>query len=191
MKVKVGRVSAELAPKLMATVRQMYDLSFRQIVSQLEEIGDEIGTDATLNWYTEVRRRTGETGQVDWGIESSPDKLTMVVRPRVTKDAYYVKRPGPNSTLSVGADEITYRRIMSDYKKYGTIPEKYSEYVKFTSKGRPTGLYYRIPNPKAADGANMWKRWVLDPGKRLAKRLRDNGTEELNAYVERKLRRVG
>jgi hypothetical protein len=48
-----------------------------------------------------------------------------------------------------------------------------------------------VPNPKAADGANMWKRWVLDPGKRLAKALRDNGTEELNAYVDRKLRRVG
>lgn len=191
MKVKVGRVTAEVDPKLLATVKQMYDLSFRQIVDQLEAIGDEIGTAATLNWYKEVRRKTGETGQVEWGIQSSPDRLSMVVSPAATKDTYYVHRPGANSTLSVGTDEFTYRRLMSIYRRTGTIDAKYLEYVRYTTKGQPIGLNYRIPNPQAADGANMWKRWVLDPGKRLAKRLRDNGTEELNAYVERKLRRVG
>ncbi len=191
MKVKVGRVTAEVDPKLLATVKQMYDLSFRQIVDQLEAIGDEIGTAATLNWYKEVRRKTGETGQIEWGIQSAPDKLTMLVTPQETRRTYYVHRPNANSTLTIGTDEFTYARIMSVYRKTGQIPAEFNERVKFTSSGRPVNLNKRIPNPKASDGANMWKRWVLDPGKRLAKRLRDNGSEELNAYVERKLRRVG
>jgi hypothetical protein len=191
MKVKVGRVTAEVDPKLLATLRQMYDLSFRQIVDQLEAIGDEVGTAASVNWYTEVDRRTGDTGRVEWGIQSSPDKLTMIVSPAVDRRSYYVRRPGANSTLSLGTDEFTYRRLMSIYRLTGTIEKKYMENVRFTSKGRPTGLTFRVPNPKAADGANMWKRWVLDPGKRLAKALRDNGSEELNAYVSRKLQRVG
>ena len=191
MTVKVGRVKAEIDPKLLATVKQRYDLSFRKIADQLEAIGDEIGTGATLNWYKEVDRKTGETGQVEWGIQSAPDKLTMIVSPRETKRSYYVHRPNANSTLTIGTDEFTYARIMSEYRKTGQIPSKYREFAKFTASGRPVGLNYRVANPKAADGANMWKRWVLDPGKRLAKRLRDNGSEELNAYVERKLRRVG
>lgn len=191
MKVKVGRATAEVDPKLLATLRQMYDLSFRQIVDQLEAIGDEVGTAASVNWYKEVDRRTGDTGRVEWGIQSSPDKLTMIVSPAVDRRSYYVRRPGANSTKSLGTDEFTYRRLMSVYRLTGTIDKKYTENVRFTGTGRPTGLTFRIPNPKAADGANMWKRWVLDPGKRLAKALRDNGTEELNAYVDRKLRRVG
>jgi hypothetical protein len=191
MKVKVGRVTAEIDPKLLATVKQMYDLSFRKITDQLEAIGDEVGTAASVNWYDEVQRKTGQTGRIEWGLQAAPDRLSMVVSPAATKDTYYVHRPGPNSTLSVGTDEFTYRRLMSIYRKTGTIEKKYLEYVKYTTKGQPIGLSYRIPNPKASDGKNMWKRWVLDPGKHLAKRLKDRGSEELDAYVGRKLRRVG
>jgi hypothetical protein len=191
MKVKVGRVTAEIDPKLLATVKQMYDLSFRKITDQLEAIGDEVGTAASVNWYDEVQRKTGQTGRIEWGLQAAPDRLSMVVSPTATKDTYYVHRPGPNSTLSVGTDEFTYRRLMSIYRKTGTIEKKYLEYVKYTTKGQPIGLSYRIPNPKASDGKYMWKRWVLDHGKHLATRLKDRGSEELDAYVGRKLRRVG
>ena len=190
-KVQVGRVRAEIDPKLEATIRQMFDLSYRKIVTSLEEIGEEVSMDARLNWYKGVLRRTGETGKVGYSMILLPDKLQVVVHPDATDRTYYVRRPGPNSTVTIGTDEFTYARMMSIYRKTGQLPSEFRDIARFTPNGRPTGLYKREPNPKASDGGSQWKTWVLDPGKRLAKRLRDRGSEELNEYVERKLRRVG
>jgi hypothetical protein len=156
-------------------------------VDEIEHIVGEINGRAASEWYEQVTRRDGSTGQLDYEVRLSPDQVKgrVVSEDRrayvVSEDrrAYMVKRAGPTSLVTkpredgAGArfkgtvDDAQYAAIMSEYRRTGQLPALTTAHDR--KDGRPTNVRaYRL-NPKRSDGRNLWQELVNKPLRRYVR----------------------
>ena len=185
VKVKSGNVTADITGTLQVHLDRVVNTVYAEVRDQLEAIGDTIVTSAEATWYTQVDRKTGETGKVDDELRLTTDKLSVVVLPEATKRTYVVRRPGANSTLRKLATKAEYSAAMSQYRRTGQLPEQWTRDGTRFSEGRPSFLQRRIPNPKASDGKLLWQELVIKPGKALGAKLKREGSDAIRAAVKR------
>ena len=185
IKVKSGNVTAEISGTLQAHLDQVVNSAYAEVRNQLETIGSTIVTSAEATWYTQVNRRTGETGKLEDEMRLTPDKLSVVVMPEATKRTYVVRRPGANSTIRRLATKAEYSEAMSQYRRTGQLPEQWTQDGTRFSEGRPTLLQKRTPNPKASDGKLLWQELVIKPGKALGDKLKREGSSAIREAIKR------
>lgn len=186
--VRSGNVTVTVSGELEAKLQQVFDTAYRGIRETLDGLGDKLVTDAEAAWYTQVQRRTGETGDLEHVMQLAEDELQVVVKAERTKATYMVQRPGPLSQIVHRASDEEYARAMSQYRRTGQLPKEWTQLgVKF-SQGRPTRLKRSTPNPLASDGKNMWQENVRKPGTKQAQDMVQHGSEALAEYMRRNAR---
>ena len=161
------------------------------VVMIVEEIANDLSEGARREWYDNVTKRTGNSGESnDYRLElrgttvrgivyndaqqeqrsrkKSEWRLTPYggeVRPRKLQNyAYYVRRPGPFSKLLRGLNLEEYRAAMSYYRAHGELPQNLLARSMTDGKGRnrPVGISKITVNPAHYDGKNLWKLLILD-----------------------------
>jgi hypothetical protein len=185
VKVKSGNVTAQLSGTLEAHLQRVVDTVYAEMRDQLSAIGETIVTSSESEWYTQVDRRTGETGKIEDELRLTTDKLSVVVLPEATNRTYVVRRPGPNSTKRRLATKDEYSVAMKQYRRTGQLPEVWTKEAVRFSKGQPVNLRKRYPNPKASDGKNLWQELVIKPGKALGAKLKREGSSAIREAVKR------
>lgn len=180
-----------LGPELQRAVDQLVRDVAGDVVVIVEEIANDLAEGARRQWYDNVTKRTGESGenndyrlelrgttvrgivyndaqQVQRSRKKSEWRLTPYggqVRPRKLQNyAYYVRRPGPFSKLLRGLNFEEYRAAMSYYRTHGDLPTNLQARSMTDAKGRnrPVGIAKITVNPAHYDGKNLWKVLVLD-----------------------------
>ncbi len=185
VRIRSGSVNADISGSLEATLQRVVETAYGELRNQLEGIGSAIVSSAESTWYTQVARRTGETGKIEQELQLSSDKLTMVVQPQATNKTYVVRRPAANSTLRKRATREEYSAAMSQYRSTGQLPAEWSQGDVQIVRGRPVNLNKRTPNPKASDGKLLWQELVIKPGKALATRLKREGSAAIRDALNR------
>jgi len=186
--VRSGNVTVTVSGELEAKLQQVFDTAYKGIRETLDGLGEKLVSDAEGTWYTQVKRRTGETGDLEHIMQLAEDELQVVVKAERTKATYMVHRPGPLSQTVHRATNEEYSRAMSQYRRTGQLPKEWTQLgVKF-SDGRPTRLKRSTPNPLASDGANMWKENVRKPGTKQAQEMVQYGSDALAEYMRRNAR---
>jgi hypothetical protein len=192
-KITVGRCSVEFGPQLEEAVDRLVRDIAGDMVDLVENLADELATNARKEWYRNVTKRTGKSGAGnDYRIEVRGDRVQGVVfndAKQGMKDpktqgmfrrqfieanyAYYVHRPGPFSTQLQRLNDVEYRELMSFWKRTGTLPDGYVAERMTDSQGRrrPVGVSKAVDNPERFDGKNLWKLLVLDPSKIKIKQI--------------------
>ena len=176
--VRAGRAQAKIGSELQRRLDAMLRATHGAVVDEIEHIVQEINARAAGQWYEQVTRRDGSTGELDYEVRVSPDQ----VKGRVVSDdrrAYMVKRPGPTSLVTkprgdaAGAqfkgtvDDAQYAAIMSEYRRTGALPALTTAHER--KAGRPTNVRaYRL-NPKRSDGRNLWQELVNKPLRRYVR----------------------
>ena len=185
-----------VGPELQRHVDQLVRNVAGDVVTIVETISNDITESARSEWYDNVRRRTGNSGESnDYRLElrgttvrgivyndaqqeqrsrkKSEWRLTPYggeVRPRKLQNyAYFVRRPGPFSKLLKGLDIEEYRVAMSYYRTHGDLPKNLQARSMTDGKGRrrPVGISKITVNPAHYDGKNLWKVLVIDRSKKL------------------------
>jgi hypothetical protein len=184
-----------LGPELQRAVDQLVRDVAGDVVMVVEEIAHDLVETARVEWYDNVTRRTGNSGESnDYRMElrgttvrgivfndakqeqrsrkKSEWKMTPYggqVRPRMLQSyAYYVHRPSPFSKLLKGLGLEEYRAAMSYYRTHGQLPPNMVARSPTDSRGRnrPVGVSKLVNNPAHYDGKNLWKVLVLDRRKK-------------------------
>lgn len=131
-------------------------------VRVLEHRAAQLAADARSAWYapgTGVKRRTGESGDVETVTTVSESEARVAIGSMDLAKAKYVHRPGPLSLVRV---QVT----VAEY--FQTIKKLRANFKPFkASKGRPadtgTGPYIWVINPKASDGKYLLTELVRKP----------------------------
>ena len=180
-----------VGPELQRAVDQLVRDVAGDVVMIVEEIANDLSEGARREWYDNVTKRTGNSGESnDYRLElrgttvrgivyndaqqeqrsrkKSEWRLTPYggeVRPRKLQNyAYYVRRPGPFSKLLRGLNLEEYRVAMSYYRTHGELPQNLLARSMTDGKGRnrPVGISKITVNPAHYDGKNLWKLLILD-----------------------------
>lgn len=177
-----------LGPELQRSVDQLVRDVAGDVVMIVEEIAHDLAEGARTDWYKNVRRKSGESGESnDYRMElrgtsvrgvvyngatrnlprrqrfnGAPGTTTKVYQP--TAYGYFVRRPGPFSRIFKGLNAAEYSQVMSYWQANGTLPSGYIARAMQDTKGRkrPIGISKETDNPLHADGKNVWKVLVLD-----------------------------
>lgn len=196
-------ISSDLGRKVDQLVREVAG----GVVNILEEMGDELAGGARREWYDNVTRRTGKSGESnDYRMELRGSIVRAIVyndatqqmrsrrawetsatgvrfRPRQAESyAYYVRRPGPFSKLLKALNAAEYSATMSYYREHGTLPPGMiaRSMTDANGRSRPMGVSRAVDNPAHYDGRNVWKLLVTDRSKQVvADRL-----SELDAAIQ-------
>lgn len=180
-----------VGPELQRAVDQLVRDVAGDVVMIVEEISNDLAEGARREWYDNVTKRTGNSGESnDYRLElrgtivrgivyndaqqeqrsrkKSEWRLTPYggeVRPRKLQNyAYYVRRPGPFSKLLRGLNLEEYRAAMSYYRTHGELPQNLLARSMTDGRGRnrPVGISKITVNPAHYDGKNLWKLLILD-----------------------------
>jgi len=161
MSVKVTVDTTQLSADLDRLVRD----AIAEVRAVVVDVADDVEEYAEGKWYTQVRRRTGETGAA---LETESRTRGTVIEAVVLsrdKRSYVVHRPGPLSVLSVGLTREEYSEAMSLYRRTGQLPAGVE--VRKYLGGQPVGLTRTRRNPLASDGKTLWSQLVLRDGSKL------------------------
>lgn len=159
----MGGVTVTLDGDLERFVRRALDAAAGETVRILETAAEEVAGQARAEWYGSdgVRRLTGRTGDIQVVTTVSDDEVRVSVT-STTRDALYVHRPGPLSTVAVEIDKATYER-----GKNGRRASLYF-HARADQPGRKVkaGRYYELrPNPDAGDGKYLVPELIRKPVK--------------------------
>jgi hypothetical protein len=184
-KITVGRASVAIGPQLEAALDRMISTTYAEIKREVESIASDVTDYARGEWYQNVTRRTGKTGEgIDYEMRITPTHLKGIVFSN-TKATYYVHRPGPFSRLGRRVDGEEFSTIMQQYRNTGTIPEGYTV-ERYTRTRRPIGVFrINTESARPRDGKNVWKIVVLDYGKKLVKQRLPQIDKALQAATRR------
>lgn len=177
-----------LGPELQRAVDQLVRDVAGDVIQIVEEIANDLASGARRDWYKNVRRKSGESGDSnDYRMElrgasvrgivyngatrnlprrqkfnGAPGTTTKVNQP--TEYGYFVRRPGPFSRIFKGLNDAEYSQVMSYWQANGTLPAGYIARAMVDTKGRkrPIGISKEGDNPLQADGKNVWKALVID-----------------------------
>jgi len=177
-----------LGPELQRAVDQLVRDVAGDVVMIVEEISNDLAEGARDEWYRNVRRRSGESGESnDYRMQLSGTSVRGIVYNGATRNlprrekfngapgsttkvyretayGYFVRRPGPFSRIFKGLNAEEYSQIMSYWQANGALPKGYIARAMQDTKGRkrPIGVSKETANPLHADGKNLWKVLVLD-----------------------------
>lgn len=182
-----------LGPELQRHVDKLVRDAAGDVLAIIETISNDLAEGARREWYDNVTRRTGESGESnDYRLEirgttirgivfnsatknlprrrksaTIPGATTKVYQP--TNYAYYVRRPGPFSKIFKGLNAAQYADVMSYWRTHGALPDGYvaRSMTDAVGKRRPVGISREVDNPKHADGKNVWKVLVTDRYKKM------------------------
>jgi len=168
-RITVGRASTSIGPELEAALDRMISTTYAEIKREVESIASDVTDYARGEWYQNVTRRTGKTGEgIDYEMRITP-----------------THRPGPFSRLGRRVDGEEFATIMQQYRNTGTIPEGYTV-ERYTRTRRPVGVFkINTESARPRDGKNVWKIVVLDYGKRLVKQRLPEIDKALQAAARR------
>lgn len=159
-----GSVTVTLDGGLEDFVRRALDAAAGETVRIMEAAAGEVAASAESKWYTEVKRRTGRTGDVQVVTTVSADQVRVSVGSTDLKNAIYVHRPGRFSTVPVEIDAADY----SAAKRKGGAAGSMVFHARVTNKaqGVEAGRYYRREaNPAASDGKYLVPELIRAPMK--------------------------
>ena len=155
--------------KLERTLNELVALAVAEVGRTLVDIADDAEHNAEGKWYTQVRKRTGKTGQLKTELRrGTGDKLEAVVSSATDTDkrTYLVHRPGPLSMRKKKVLSSEYAEIMSYFRKNGRLPEGIVA-RRVDDTGQPIQLSREVRNPLASDGKNLWNELATKEGKKL------------------------
>jgi hypothetical protein len=167
-----------VGPELERRLRQILAAAVGPAVQlEMDRNADAIASDAATRWYQQVTRRTGKSGR--WSAALRVNSLGIQaavvsgdVRQQGGKFAtYYIRRPGPNATVSRPLADAEYKAAISTWRDTGELPANI-EAKRAGSKGSPpSGLRAVSPHPLRGDGRVVLQELVLKPGRRAGKAL--------------------
>jgi hypothetical protein len=165
-KITVGRASVSIGPELERALDRMISTTYAEIKREVEAIASDVTEHAQAEWYLNVTERTGRTGAgIDYEMRITPTHLRGVVF-STNKDTYYVRRPGPFSTIGRRVDGPEFANVMQTYRATGQVPDGYTV-GRYTRTRRPVGVFRLVArdSTRPRDGKNLWKVVVLDYGR--------------------------
>ncbi len=163
-----AKVSVDLA-KISRTMDDLVSLAIEEVSTTLVDIADDAEANAEAKWYTQVRKKTGKTGQLRTRLRhAGADKLEAIVESanEPDKTTYMVHRPGPLSMRRKKVTASEYAEIMSFFRANGHLPEGVHARGK-AKDGQPMALVRDIRNPLASDGKNLWSELGRKEGKKI------------------------
>lgn len=169
--------------KLDRILSELFALAVEEVSSTLVDIADDAEHNAEDKWYTQVRKQTGETGQLQTTLRrGTGDKLEAIVASasETDKRTYMVHRPGALSMRRKKVLASEYAEIMSYYRKNGTLPEGITA-RRIDEDGQPLALSRDVRNPLASDGKNLWSELGRKEGKKIVLARAD----DLDAAMQR------
>lgn len=176
MSVKVGLDTA----KLERTLDELLSLAVAEVGRTLVDIADDAEVNAERKWYTQVRRRTGKTGQLSTELRTRGGVKLEAVVSADEKRAYMVHRPGPLSMRKRKVTAQEYSEIMVYFRANGKLPDGVRARA-MGSDGQPTQLTREVRNPLASDGKTLWSQLVIKEGKQIVGKRVD----DLDAAMQR------
>jgi hypothetical protein len=131
----------------------------RATVGELDVYLSVIGDSARVQWYQQVDRKTGKSGDISGGVTTVTEtRIRAVIGSSDTRKEkgksvlFFIRRPGPLSTK---------RRLARENEKERARQE-----------GRPVPKYITYPNPKASDGAYLVAELINKPANEGKRELR-------------------
>lgn len=175
--VKGPGARVTIGAELQRALDQIEDAAVRAVSKAVVREAEAVAVGAEAAWYDHVARRTGRSGRFASGLRVRGDTISGVVETLDNRTAgktgkpvvYYVKRPGPLSTVERKLTRDEYAALMKDYRASGKLPEGFEAAI--DANGRPNAVKKRAPNPKASDGKPLLPELVTKPGRAAAKRL--------------------
>lgn len=155
--------------KLEQVMSELLVLVVGEVGRTLVDIADDAEHNAEGKWYTQVRKRTGKTGQLKTELRrGTGDKIEAVVSSATDTDkrTYLVHRPGPLSMRKKKVLSSEYAEIMSYFRKNGRLPEGIVA-RRIDDTGQPVQLSREVRNPLASDGKNLWNELGRKEGSKI------------------------
>lgn len=163
-----GNVTITLDDGLERWCRAILDEAQREMVGQAEALAQEVASAAQGQWYDQVQKRTGKSGDITvvTTFDAARDTVRVTVGStdtRLTKGkpvAVLVHRP---TALSEVMTEIT-RREYNEARAAGRAKEVVHARRGDKARGIVAGKFYRFThNPKASDGKNLMVELIRKP----------------------------
>jgi hypothetical protein len=209
--VAASSATVTLGPELQRAVDQLVRDVAGDVIKIVEEIANDLAKGARADWYKNVRRKSGESGNSnDYRMELRGTSVRGIVYNGATKNlprrekfngapggtvkvygpteyGYFVRRPGPFSRIFVGLNFTEYSTVMSYWRANGRLPDGYIARAMQDAKGkeRPIGISKETDNPFHADGKNLWKVLVIDRKKAAIEARLDDLDKALQASAAR------
>lgn len=175
-RVQAGDVAIawnSLEPK----IQDMINASYGAVIEVVELMSSETVMHAKNEWYKNVNEETGRSrAGIQYEMRLKGDYIIGVVLNNATnagsKYGYMIKRPKALSVKYRRVELQEYRRLMSYYRDNGRLPAGYvaASMTDRLGRKRPVGISKLEPNPKAADGRNLWQLLVKRGHKPIVKR---------------------
>jgi hypothetical protein len=164
------KVSATIdTRKLERTLDDLLALAVAEVGRVLVDIADDAEHNAEAKWYTQVRRKTGKTGQLETRLRRGKGYTIEAVVESANepdKAAYMVHRPGALSRRKKKLAASEYADAMSYYRKNGRLPDGIKA-RRLDDDGQPMALSKEFHNPLAADGKNLWSELGRKEGTKI------------------------
>lgn len=187
--VTAGGVTVQVGGELERWLNAVVDATAGVVRHELEANVTALAEAAEQAWYTQVDRRTGESGRLEVGMAVTETEIRASVRSTDTRRVngkpvvYYVHRPGPFSTVKRRLSAEEYSELMRVFRETGKVPGDL-DYVA-GPHGRPLNVAAKRPNPKRADGRYLVPELLSKPGRTLAIRLAKELGPEIAAAARR------
>ena len=158
-------------------VQDIINASYGAVIEVVEAMSSETAEHARAEWYKNVTEETGRSrAGIQYEMRLKGDYIIGVVLNTATnagsKYGYMIKRPKALSVKYRRVELPEYRRLMSYYRDNGKLPAGYvaASMTDRLGRKRPVGISKLEPNPKAADGRNLWQLLVKRGHKPIVKR---------------------
>ena len=209
--VAASSATVTLGHELQRAVDQLVRDVAGDVIQIVEEIANDLASGARRDWYKNVRRKSGESGDSnDYRMELRGTSVRGIVYNGATKNlprrqkfagapggtvkvnqpteyGYFVRRPGAFSRIFKGLNDAEYSQVMSYWQANGTLPAGYIARAMQDTKGRnrPIGISKEGDNPLHADGKNLWKVLVIDRKKAAIEARLDDLDKALQSSAAR------
>lgn len=166
-----GTTTITLGGAVEAHVRKLILAMHGGVVEVLEREAEAVRAKAEADWYTQVTRRTGKSGNIEVVTTVTPTEIRVAIGSTDLAKAKYVHRPGPLSQITrkaKGADFASGKALASPPGK------------RISGRGVVTE-----DNPKASDGKFLLQELIGKPARKMIKRLQNLLPAEMDAQVRK------
>lgn len=171
-------VGGTVGPQLERRLRQILAAAVGPAVqAEMEHSAEAIANDAGTRWYQQVTRRTGRSGQWAASLRVHKDGIQAAVvsgdsrQQRGKFATYFIRRPGPQATVSRPLSDDEYKAAISVWRSTGELPANIEAKRAGTKGSPPSGLRQVEPHPLRSDGRVVLQELVLKPGRKAGKAL--------------------
>ena len=178
--IRSGEVTLKMSADFRAIMERIAGGAQAETVEQVYAMVSLVAEDATQEWYRQVERETGKSGQVVAAWREVGDRLDFMVGNSDTRTdgktgkplLYYVHRPGPFSTKTRRATE--------------------AEQEADRAAGRRPRAFVKYPNPRRSDGKYLVVELIRKPGNQGKRKVSQRLAQRITAAIrDRKRRKRG